>query len=351
MAVLGPPIILDGSHPGGGGAVVRTAVALSVLTQQALRIQSVRGGLDFPGLSAEDVMIVKALQSMSKAETVGLEEGSKEFSFLPTSRPRGVDLTLPWKGDDAYSPCAPIVLNALLAPTARGGKYTSIEAEGETYGNGILTFDYFANVTLGMAKRMGVYAYADLLEAGFGRGSKGSVRMEVEPSAIQGVEWTTRGRMISFRAAITTANLPASVSQRAESHLTSLAKHADLPLTCESHDVPSKTTGAFVTVWAEFERGLGGATFMGKKGVRMEAVAQGAFDRALAWIRSEASVDEFLADQVLLLAAIATGDTSFSVPRLTARFLSTVWVIKHFLPIRITVKGKEGDPGWITIRR
>lgn len=351
MAALGAPIILDGSHAGGGGAIVRTAVALSALTQQALRVQNVRGGLDYPGLSVEDVTIVRAMQSLCKAETVGLQVGSNEFSFLPTHRPRGVDASLPWSEQGDSGPCAPIVLNSLLAPLARGGKYATLEAEGETYGNGILTFDYFANVTLGIARRMGVYAHADLLEAGFGRGSKGLVRLEVEPSAIVGVEWTTRGRMIALRASITTANLATAVAQRAETHLANLAKHADLPIICESHEVPSKTTGAFVTVWAEFERGIGGATFMGKKGVRMEAVAQGAFDRALAWIKSETSVDEFLADQVLLLAAIADGGTSFSVPRLTGRFLSTVWVIKHFLPIRITVKGKEGEPGWITIRR
>lgn len=351
MAALGAPIILDGSHSGGGGAIVRTAVALSALTQQALRLQNVRGGLDYPGLSVEDFTIVRAIQTLCRAETVNLQVGSNEFSFLPTQRPRGVDSTLAWNDSGDIGPCAPIVLNSLLGPLARGGKYTAIEAEGETFGNGILSFDYFSNVTLGMAKRMGLYAHAELIEAGFGRGSKGLVRLEVEPSAINGVEWTTRGRLISLRAIITTANLSTSVAQRAETHLASLAKNSDLPMVLESHDVSSKTTGAFVTIWAEFERGFGGATSMGKKGLRMEAVAQAAFDRTLAWMKSDTSIDEFLADQVLPLAAIAEGDTSFSVPRLTARFLSTVWVIKHFLPIRITVKGKEGEPGWITIRR
>jgi RNA 3'-terminal phosphate cyclase (ATP) len=66
---------------------------------------------------------------------------------------------------------------------------------------------------------------------------------------------------------------------------------------------------------------------------------------------SNATVDPFLADQILLTAVFAEGETNFKVSRLTQRLLTTIWVVKQFAPIHITVRGSEGSPGQVTIRR
>ena len=83
----------------------------------------------------------------------------------------------------------------------------------------------------------------------------------------------------------------------------------------------------------------------------MEMIAQNAFDAFLDWHGGTWTTDSFLADQLLVTAALAETETTFSVQRLTQRFLTTVWVIKQFLPIRITVRGQEGEAGLVTVRR
>lgn len=353
MAALSAPILLDGSHGEGGGALFRTAIAMAALTQQPLRVQGVRGGTKWPGLNPEDLAVLRAMAQIASAEVVGATAGSHEVSFLPTGRPRAMNERLAILDFDGYAgfACAPLVATALLPLLARTGSYSILDIEGETYGTGILTYDYFANATLGALRRLGLYAYADLAEAGFGRGSRGDMRLEVEPSALSGVDWGSRGKLVAVRAVVATAELPAAVGERGISHLEKLAHHARLDLQAEAHDVPSRSSGAHVTVWAEFERGWGGATAMGQKGVRIEAVAQNSFDHFLSWMSSDSSVDAFLADQIVLPAALAEGDSTLTVHRLTQRFLTTVWVIKQFLPIRITVKGAVGEAGTVTIRR
>ena len=67
---------------------------------------------------------------------------------------------------------------------------------------------------------------------------------------------------------------------------------------------------------------------------------------ALSMVREAAPLP-----QLRIWLETADGDeTILKVHRLTQRFLSMVWVIKQFVPIHITVKGQEGNPGTVTIR-
>jgi len=134
-------------------------------------------------------------------------------------------------------------------------------------------------------------------------------------------------------------------------HLTNLGINSKIAFDGEIIGVNGRKPGLSVTVWAEYERGMGGASALGAKGIRAEAVAQAAFEDLLEWIRSDASVDPFLADQIIPAAILAEGESTFKVSRITRRLQTIIWVIKQFIPIHITVKGAEGEPGEIRIRR
>jgi RNA 3'-terminal phosphate cyclase (ATP) len=325
---------------------------MAALTQQALRLENVRGGTQYPGLDYEDILVIQALQNSCAAETTGVELGSQAFSFLPTRRPQGIRHTLdPDLPEGRRGPNALVVAGTLVPVLARTGMYSRLEAVGETYGHHSLSFDYFANVTVGAWKRMGLYCFPDLLAAGFGRESKGHISIDIEPSMIQGVTWEQRGRLIGCKAHIVTANLPASVAQRGEAHLKNLGQYSGIPVSCESTEVRAARPGAHVTVWAQYDSGFGGATAMGARGIRMETLVQTAFEETLNWIGSDATVDPFLADQMLLAGVMSEQGSSFKTSRLTQRFLTSVWVVKQFLPIHLTVKGVLDGPGQVTIKR
>lgn len=353
MSALNAPVVLDGSHGEGGAALVRTAIVMSAMTQQPLRIEFVRGRTPYPGLKPEDLMLLRAATLLTQAETVNAEPNSSTFSFLPTRPPKGMglDLDVPDAADGPGSANALVVANALIPLLARTGVYTSLTVIGETHGAHVLSYDYFANVTVAAYKKLGIYSYPSLETAGYGRQSRGEIAVEVEPSAIEPVRWSQRGKLLQIRAAISTSELPDAIAQRAVAHLARLGFFAHLTIDSDIVRTKSKTPGAYVTVWAEFENGIGGATAIGAKGVRIEAVAQSAFESFYQWYCTDATVDPYLADQILIAAVRAEGNSVFRTPLITKRLLTTIWVIKQFLPIHITVMGQENEPGTITIGR
>lgn len=353
MAALGSPILIDGSHGEGGGTLVRTCLAMSCLTQQPVRIDGVRGGTKFPGLDIEDLLLLRALGKSCAAETIGAEVGATNISFLPTRRPKGLteNMDLPEDASMPRGSSAPVILSALAPVLSQTGMYSQVSLSGETYGSRTLSFDYFQNVTIPSFQRLGLYAFPDQELAGFGRESRGRIVMDVEPSALQAIDWSTRGKLVGCTAVITTGELPVNVSQRAISHLKKLSEQAKVSLEIEDNPVDARSPGAYITVWATYENGMGGATAMGQRGVRVETLAQTAFEGMLEWMSGDATVDPFLADQLLITACLAGGESTFRISKLTSRFLTSIWVIKQFLPIHITVRGSEDRPGIVNIKR
>jgi RNA 3'-terminal phosphate cyclase (ATP) len=345
-------IVLDGSHGEGGGALVRTALAMSALTQQPVRIDNVRGATRFPGLDVEDLTILRALQRTCNAETVGAEPGSKSVSFLPTRRPSGLNGPIDAvRTESGRGPNANIVLSALLPVLARSGVYSSVSAEGETYGTNSLSYEAFANVTIPALRKAGLYAFPEILTAGFGRESTGVVSLDVEPSALQGIQWTDRGRLIGVHAAVVTAGLPDQVGERGVSHLKRLAQNSGLQITVEHVRTAARQTGTYIATWAHYDRAFGGGSAAGTRGLKVESLAQLAFEEMFEWMSTPCTVDPFLADQLLLPLVLAETESAFSVSRLTQRFLTCVWVVKQFTPIHITIRGPENGPGSVTIKR
>lgn len=344
-------IQIDGTHGEGGGALLRTALALAALTQQAVHIRGVRGQMRKKGLTSEDLTFLRALQTITQGQAQGDQPGSGELSFIPRRAPRPIDakfeMTAHQQGTVPGN--ALIVIESLLPVLARAGGYSRITVTGETYNPSTLTFDAFEHATLAAHRAQGLYAYGSLGLAGFGFGARGEVTVEVEPSALHGFLWTHRGEERGCQCVIVTAELPREVAERGLLHARDQMRAIGLDGDVEHIEVNSRTPGAFVTVIGGFVHGAGVGCGMGSRGLRMEKVVDEAFDAFEDWRRSGATVDAYLADQLLLPAALASTPTAFTTPKITQRLLTMAWTIKQFLPIPITVLGREGEAGTVRV--
>ena len=90
-------------------------------------------------------------------------------------------------------------------------------------------------------------------------------------------------------------------------------------------------------------------TAYGRKGLPSEQVAGLACHALLAYHKSGAAADMHLADQLVLPAALATGESSWTTCRVTRHLLTNVWVVQQFLDAHITVTGQEGEPGRVVV--
>ena len=345
-------IKLDGSHGEGGGALLRAALSMSTLTQQGFQIDYIRTGTKFVGLDVEDITLIKTLASVCDADTSDLAPGTLSLLFAPkrSVRPfKGLIKTernLSGRGSNAL-----VIASALAPILARSGGYSEFDVEGETFSNNSMTFDYFKNVLGGFWRKQNLQVQSEIVRAAFSRDTEGKCHVEVEPGAFTGIKYTSRGRAKLLQASISYTKLSHGIADRAASHLQKLAHSVKATFHCEITEHPGDLAGIQITVWMQFENGMGGGSAMGAKKIASEQVAQEAFEKCYDWIATESPLDPILAEHALLPACFAEDSSEFAVSDLTSRLMTISWVIKQFSPVRITIKGNQGQPGAIKVNR
>ena len=72
---------LDGSFGEGGGQILRSSLALSLLTGRAFHLRNVRAGRPKPGLQPQHLMSVRAAATIGQAQTRGATLHSSDLVF------------------------------------------------------------------------------------------------------------------------------------------------------------------------------------------------------------------------------------------------------------------------------
>ena len=71
-------VVLDGSRGEGGGQILRTALALSLLTGRPFRMVKIRANRDKPGLRPQHQKAVEAAAALGDAKIVGNAVGARK---------------------------------------------------------------------------------------------------------------------------------------------------------------------------------------------------------------------------------------------------------------------------------
>ena len=74
-------MIIDGQEA--GGQILRTALGLSAIIQKPIKVINIRGAREKPGLKAQHLQGIYAMEKLCDAEVKGAELGSKEIEFIP----------------------------------------------------------------------------------------------------------------------------------------------------------------------------------------------------------------------------------------------------------------------------
>jgi RNA 3'-terminal phosphate cyclase (ATP) len=103
-----------------------------------------------------------------------------------------------------------------------------------------------------------------------------------------------------------------------------------VPNEIEAITVPAACAGAGIFLTATYENTLAGFSALGRRGLPAEKVAEEVVSDLLAYRETNAALERHLADQVLMPAALAEGDSCFSVERRSRHFTTVAWLVEQF---------------------
>ncbi len=325
-------ITIDGSLGEGGGQILRSSLALSLVTGQPFRIEKIRAGRRNPGLLRQHLTAIKAATEIGQAEVAGDVMGSQQLTFTPGKIQAG---------DYAFAVgtagSATLVLQTVLPALLVGaGETTTLTLEGGTHNPFAPPFDFLVKAFLPIINRMSAGVTARIERYGFYPAGGGKFVVSIDPAAqLRPLEMLERGPITAQAARARVAYLPLDIAER---ELALIARKLDLP--GESlHSETIKTSpgpGNVVTVELTSQHVTEVFTGFGERGVSAKAVANSVVKEARAYLAAEVVAGEHLADQLLLPFALA-GAGAFTTMPLSRHSTTNIEVIQKFLTVKFDV--------------
>jgi RNA 3'-terminal phosphate cyclase (ATP) len=342
-------IEIDGSLGEGGGQVLRSALTLSVLTRQAVRLTHIRARRPKPGLQPQHLAAVKAAAAISAAQVEGAALDAQQLTFTP-DRVRGGD----YRFDIGTAGATSLVLQTIYLPLALSvsppAPASEITLIGGTHVPWSPSFHYLDLQWRPYLTRLGLSIGLDLLLAGFYPVGNGELRAEIAPAGpIPPLLLPERGALRRLRGISAVANLDTSIAERQRDHALRRLHSRHKGVEIELLDLPARSKGTFLLLLAEFRHGSACYVGLGALGKRAEQVA----DEACLWLEkfldSGGAVDEYLADQLLLPLAFAEGASRFRTVRVTEHLRTNAEIIHAFDAAQIEIERGAGGAGLVHV--
>lgn len=320
-------IIIDGSEGEGGGQVLRTALALSLVTGQPFRISNIRANRSRTGVMRQHVTAVEAACAVGGTDCEELEIGASEISFTPGPvKPGDHHFAVGTAGSTS------LVLQTVLPPLMLANAPSRLVLEGGTHNIHAPPFDFIDRVFLPILNQMGPRVTAKLIRPGFYPAGGGRIEVEIEPvSRLTPIDLVERGELRRVQAKAVVAALPGEIAVR---ELDAANKILEWPEDARKiEQLPERTgPGNILMLEAEFDHVTEITSGFGRLGVPAEMVGQQAAKRMAGYLASSATVGPYLADQLLLPMALA-GSGSFTTVKPTGHSRTVIDVISKFLQV------------------
>ena len=334
-------IHLDGSQGEGGGQILRSALALSVVTGRPFRIDRIRAGRPKPGLLRQHLACVEAAARIGSATVEGATLGSEEITFTPGAVVPGA-----YEFRIASAGSTMLLLQTVLLPLLLARQPSELLLEGGTHNPFAPPFPFIERAFLPLLRRIGFDVEASLERPGFYPNGGGRCRVVVRPAnALKALRLeVAEGVMpVSLGAVVRLAGLSRQIGEREVAALQQRLGLAPEHVTLEV-DTVAIGPGNTVHVSASCDGFSNVFTGFGAPRVRAEQVAEEAVGAAERFLSSGVTVDEHLADQLLLPLALARGG-SFTTTEPSGHTRTNAQILREFLPVTITTE-PVGPAAW-----
>jgi RNA 3'-terminal phosphate cyclase (ATP) len=329
-------VFVDGSMGEGGGQILRTSLALACITGRNLHIENIRAARRKPGLAKQHLSCVRAASQICGGQCKGAAIGSQVLDFQPGPIRSG-NFTF----DIGSAGSATLVIQTILPALFLADKPSTVTVTGGTHNPWAPPFDFLAETFLPAIKTAGFDADCKLVKHGFYPAGGGKIALNVRPRQEKSnlsIDFCQPTDNIQIHARIYTAKLPAHIAQRQKKLLLqSKLKFRNIEhIEVTDSDGPGNCIMIrLVAASSEAWGWLGGTTVFtafGQKGKPSEKVVGEVASLAGDFLPSNAAIDRFSADQLLIYMAISKSG-SFTTNNLTNHLTTNIDTIKKFLPV------------------
>jgi len=330
-------IHIDGSQGEGGGQVLRSSLALSLVTGRPFTIDNIRAKRQRPGLLRQHLTSLEAAMEVGRCHTEDARIGATKLTFEPSGIRGGKhSFTVGTAGS------ATLVLQTVLPALMLAGEPSSLTLRGGTHNPMAPPFDFLERVYLPLVRRLGPNIKATLVRCGFFPAGGGEFQVEIEPvKKLSNLELTERGEITKRKGRILLAQLPNHIAERERSSLLEKTGWAEESVVVETVR-NSLGPGNVVMLEIASENVTELFTGFGEIGVKAEKVARKAVESYQEYLAADVPVGAYLADQLMLPLAITawqgSGPSTFRTLPLTQHSQTHIDILQRFLEIEIKVE-------------
>lgn len=317
---------IDGSFGEGGGQIVRTAITLSSILHKPVIVEDIRKGRKNPGLKPQHLMALKILEKICNAKLDHARIGATNLKFFP-GEVKSIDL----EEDVGTAGSIPLIIQVLIPVVAICKKKLKLTIKGGTNVLWSPTIDYSQVILRELYSRMGINFSLKVIKRGYYPKGAGIVELEVFPSE-------KINSIILDKRNTKNVKLECSYSKLPSDLITSKVKSIEKKLIENNFIVETKITE---------ERALDAGASLLISSIDTNSIIgidslfnrkQNKFDLDLEkFIHTNYSVDEHLADMLVLPASLADGMTVFKIDKISKHLETNLFVASKITGCRYGV--------------
>lgn len=343
-----PTIVIDGAYGEGGGQVLRSSLALSLVTGKSFQVINLRAKRKNPGLAPQHLTTVRAAARLAKAHVEGDSLGSQKLAFYPGPFQPG-QYTFDVSEVAASAGAITLILQSILIPLSLASSPSRITLKGGTHVPMSPPLDYLEQVFFPLFSQMGPTFQGHPLRFGFYPRGGGEYFLTIIPTqSLSPIRWLERGTLLRLWGIVALSQLPEHIPQRILKRAEEKLKPLKVEFTGQVVEKPSRGPGVCFTLMAEYQQTRAGFSSLGERGKPAEQLAEEACEKFFQFHQGEGALDPFMGDQMVVPVALAQGPSTYSVSQVTSHLETNLWVTQQFLPeAELRLEGTPGRPGMV----
>ena len=306
---------IDGSFGEGGGQIVRTAISLSAILRKPVIIDHIRKGRKNSGLKPQHITALKILKIICDADIDNLRVGATILRFNPRAI-KSLDL----KEDVGTAGSISLILQVLIPVIAISKQKLKLRIRGGTNVLWAPTIDYTNFLLSDIYSRMGIKFSINLVKRGYYPKGGGIVEIDVEPSEKIIPISLDRRKTKNVKIFCSFSKLPAELINNQIEEIEEKLLDNNFEVTKEIYEENVDDSGATILIWSKDNNSI-----IGNDSI-FDLKRKGFYLDLDGFIKNNYSVDENLADMLVLPASLASGMTKFQIKKISKHLETNLFV-------------------------